>query len=56
MQKPLVQNPAKDEIDVVVVGPGFGESILLHIGDGDWIVVDSCLDSYAGRPAALVFF
>jgi len=56
VQKPLVQNPAKDEIDVVVVGPGFGESILLHIGDGDWIVVDSCLDSYAGRPAALVFF
>jgi hypothetical protein len=56
VQKPLLQNPDKDEIDIVVVGPGFGESILVHIGDGDWIIVDSCLDSSSGRPAALVFF
>jgi hypothetical protein len=56
VQKPLLQNPDKDEIDVVVVGPGFGESILVHIGDGDWIIVDSCLDSSSDRPAALVFF
>jgi hypothetical protein len=56
VQKTLLQNPDKDEIDVVVVGPGFGESILVHIGDGDWIIVDSCLDSSSNRPAALVFF
>jgi Metallo-beta-lactamase superfamily len=56
VQKPLLQIPAENEIDVVVVGPGFGESILIHIGDGDWIIVDSCLDSSSDRPAALVFF
>jgi hypothetical protein len=55
VQKSQFQKPAKDEIDVVVIGPGFGESILIHIGDGDWIIVDSCLDSSSDRPAALVF-
>jgi hypothetical protein len=56
VQKPLLQIPDKNEIDVVVIVPGFGESILVHIGDGDWIIVDSCLDSSSGRPAALVYF
>jgi hypothetical protein len=56
VQKSSFQNPAKDEIDLVVIGPGFGESILLHIGDSDWIIVDSCLDCTSGRPAPLVFF
>jgi Metallo-beta-lactamase superfamily len=56
VQKSLLQAPNKDEIDVAVVGPGFGESILVHIGDGDWIIVDSCIDSSSDRPAALVFF
>jgi hypothetical protein len=38
-----------------VFGPGFGECILIHIGDGDWIVVDSCLDRRSGRPVALEY-
>src|SRR5262249_40499519 len=50
-----LQIPDNSEIDVVVVGPGFGECILIHIGDGDWIIVDSCLDNSSGRPAALFF-
>jgi hypothetical protein len=45
VQEPQFDNPNRDEIDVIVVGPGFGESILVHIGDGDWIIVDSCLDA-----------
>jgi hypothetical protein len=56
VQKPRLPRPDKDEIDVVVIGPGFGESILVHIGDGDWIIVDSCVDNSSNRPAALVFF
>ena len=24
------------------IGPGFGESVVVHIGDGHWIVIDSC--------------
>src|ERR1051325_7480746 len=34
--------PSSDEIEISVFGPGFGESIVAHIGDGEWIVVDSC--------------
>jgi hypothetical protein len=47
--------PGHNEIDVVVLGPGFGESILLHIGGNDWVVVDSCVDKSSGRAAALVY-
>ena len=56
MQTPQLQTPDKDNIDVVVIGPGFGETILIHIGDGDWIIIDSCIDSSSKRVAALVFF
>ena len=44
--------PSADEIEVNVFGPGFGESILIHVGQGRWIVFDSCLDTLSGRPAA----
>ena len=47
--------PAADEIEVTVVGPGFGESVLIHLGFGEWFIVDSCWDSYADRPAALSY-
>jgi beta-lactamase superfamily II metal-dependent hydrolase len=30
-----------------------GECIVVHIGDGDWIVVDSCLDRRSRRSVAL---
>jgi hypothetical protein len=38
---------------VSVFGPGFGECILLHLGDGNWAVIDSCLDATSKQPAAL---
>ena len=36
----------------MLLGPGYGESIVLHIGDGVWVLVDSCLDTDAA-PGAL---
>lgn len=36
--------PAVDELEISVFGPGYGESIVLHVGDGNWILVDSCRD------------
>lgn len=48
--------PSKDEIEISVFGPGFGESIVIHLGDGRWVVVDSCIDSTDldnKQPAAL---
>lgn len=36
--------PAADEIEVSIFGPGRGEAIAVHLGDGRWLTVDSCLD------------
>lgn len=36
--------PPSDVIEVSLIGPGYGESIVVHIGGGEWIVVDSCVD------------
>ena len=44
-----------DQIEVTVIGPGFGESIVIHVGSNQWVVVDSCLDSRTGAPAALTY-
>ncbi len=49
--------PASDEIEVTVIGPGFGESILVHVGNGRWLIIDSCVDTRAKDeyPAALSY-
>lgn len=44
--------PRADEFELTLFGPGYGESIVLHVGDGAWIIVDSCVDS-KGAPRAL---
>ncbi len=44
--------PEDQEFELTLLGPGYGESIVMHVGGGEWVVVDSFLDS-AGRPAAV---
>ena len=41
---PSITSPEADEIEVSFFGPGYGECILIHIGNGKWVVVDSCFD------------
>ena len=36
----------------MLLGPGYGESAVLHFGDGNWVIIDSCIDS-DGSPRAL---
>jgi hypothetical protein len=43
--------PSADELEVSVFGPGFGESLAVHLGEGRWMVVDSCIDRATGKPA-----
>lgn len=43
------QPPGLDEAEVSLFGPGIGECVVMHLGGGDWVVVDSCVD--AGRRA-----
>ena len=46
--------PEYDEIEVSLFGPGYGECVLVHIGSGRWVVVDSCLNSDS-EPTALAY-
>ena len=47
--------PASDEAEISIFGPGFGECILLHMREGEWVVVDSCVNSRGGVPVALEY-
>ena len=51
----VTQPPCPDELEVSVFGPGIGESVVVHLGYGDWIVVDSCLNPRTRLPAALEY-
>ena len=44
--------PGEDEFELALFGPGYGESIVLHVGGGAWVIVDSCIDGN-GKPRAL---
>ena len=46
--------PNADEVEITVLGPGYGESIVVHIGQGRWIIVDSCTND-AREPQALEY-
>ncbi len=49
-----MNNPPKpDEFEISVIGPGYGECIILHIGLNQWIVVDSCIQSPSKQSAAI---
>ena len=47
--------PDPHQLEISVFGPGIGECVVVHIGDGDWIVVDSCVDRQSGQPVALAY-
>jgi hypothetical protein len=49
------QAPSDGEVEVSLFGPGYGESIAIHVGSGAWIVVDSCRDPRNGRPVVLEY-
>jgi beta-lactamase superfamily II metal-dependent hydrolase len=49
----ILHPPASNELEISIFGPGYGEAILLHIGNGEWILVDSCLEPTSKEPAAL---
>lgn len=55
MGQPSYQPPATDQVEINVFGPGVGECVLVHMGDGAWLVVDSCRGRGRSRPAALEY-
>ena len=44
--------PALDEIEVTIFGPGYGEAIAVHLGNGIWLLVDSCVNPESKMPAS----
>lgn len=47
--------PDADQVEVTMLGPGYGECVVIHLGSDYWVVIDSCLDSDTGQPAALSY-
>ncbi len=47
--------PSEKEVEVSLFGPGYGESLLLHLGQQFWVVIDSCLSRPSKEPAALKY-
>lgn len=47
--------PNTEELEVSVFGPGFGESVVIHTGYNEWLVIDSCLESPVGPPRPLEY-
>lgn len=47
--------PAPDEVEVSLFGPGYGECVLIHPGDGHWLIIDSCIDSKTSQPSAIQY-
>jgi hypothetical protein len=47
--------PKEEELEVSIIGPGYGECILLHVGHNGWVVVDSCINPKTKKPAALEY-
>ena len=43
--------PDSDEFEFTLIGPGYGESIILHLGGGVWVLVDSNVDK-DGNPGS----
>lgn len=47
--------PDLAEIEVSVFGPGYGEAIVIHIGNGKWIIIDSCFHPDLSDPTPLAY-
>jgi beta-lactamase superfamily II metal-dependent hydrolase len=47
--------PTDEQLEISVFGPGYGESVLIHIGKKLWIVIDSCKDSAINESAPLAY-
>jgi len=47
--------PNPDQIEISLFGPGYGEAAAVHLGNNQWILIDSCIDKKTAKPAALSY-
>jgi|JI10StandDraft_1071094.scaffolds.fasta_scaffold14768_7 beta-lactamase superfamily II metal-dependent hydrolase len=57
MKTPPGQNlkPKLQDIEVSLFGPGYGECVVIHLPNGKWIIVDSCIDKESRQSVALKY-
>jgi beta-lactamase superfamily II metal-dependent hydrolase len=48
-------SPCNDEFEVTIFGPGFGEAVSVHLGEQNWLLVDSCIDPESKEPASQTY-
>ena len=51
----LASRPRHNEVEVSVFGPGYGECVVLHLTNNQWIIIDSCLGMGSKQPSALEY-
>jgi len=47
--------PEPNELEISLFGPGFGECVVAHLGWGEWLIVDSCIEPEGNTPAGLAY-
>jgi Metallo-beta-lactamase superfamily len=47
--------PRPDQVEISVFGPNYGECIVAHIGNDNWIIIDSCIHADDREPIALSY-
>ncbi len=47
--------PDANTAEVTIFGPGYGECIVLHLGCGQWAIIDSCIDKATGQSVARTY-
>lgn len=47
--------PGSDVLEVSLFGPGYGECVVCHLGDNEWLVVDSCVNQRRRHHPALEY-
>jgi beta-lactamase superfamily II metal-dependent hydrolase len=50
-----LNTPNNNTVEVSIFGPGVGEALCVHLGDGKWLIVDSCLNPETKQPASLEY-
>ena len=49
--------PADDEVEITLIGgtTGYGESVLVHVGAGKWVIIDSCVNAVTCECSPLAY-
>ncbi|MGB6265260.1 MAG: hypothetical protein WBF56_05910 [Candidatus Acidiferrales bacterium] len=45
--------PAFNEFELSILGPGRGECVIIHVGDNQWCIVDSCISRGLSESVAV---